>query len=567
VAAAPTVPLGLARFAPAAGELLADQRALWQQRVLDATAAARPAARLDLARFFLAHGLAAEALAVLAAAGDEAAADEPQRRARQALTGAAQLLMDRLDQAAAGLEAGASDADPEVALWQAVLAGARADWPGAAQALDRSERTLDGYPPALRLRLGLPAARIAIEAGRQNEATRLLGLLQELELGPSGRAQVAFVDGLAQARRGAIDDADRIWGALEHSRDRQARLEAGYARVELLLEAGRLSPAEALARLVAAQPLWRPHPRELAMLDGLAGLYLENGEPARALQVWQEVLSHFPGAPDGARITQAMRAGFVAALPPADGVGIGALRAYALYREFPELVPDGALGERLRRRVAAQLAGLDLITPAADVLDPLLDDLNGPAKAQAGADLAELWLRAPDPAAALAALERSEVVDDLPEAMRVRRVVLRARALAAQDQPAAALTLLAGGTDLIQRRLRAEILWRERDWPRLAGALEDLLQVYADQDTPLAEAEQDLVIKLALAYARQGQARPLAELRVRFGKAMRGQAGEPAFLMATLTSGQAPGREAALAITEQHVERARAYLETIRPGR
>ena len=265
--APPAGPLGLGRHAPATRASLADQRALWQRRVLDATAADRPVARLDLARFLLAHGLASEALAVVSVAGASAAlVDGSQQLARQALTGAAQLLMDRLDEAAVGLEVPGLNADPEVALWRAILAGARADWPRAAQELDRSDRTLDGYPAPLQLRLGLPAARIAIEAGDQAATGRLLGLLQALELGPIERARVAFVDGLAQARRDAFDDAERIWGGLEQSQDRPTRIEAGYARVQLLLDAGRLSrprlwpgsppPGRSGGRIRASPPCW-----------------------------------------------------------------------------------------------------------------------------------------------------------------------------------------------------------------------------------------------------------------------------------------------------------------------
>ncbi len=567
VPSAVSAPLGLARFAPATRDSLAERRVFWQQRVLSAAAGDRPAARLDLARFFLAHALAAEALGALGVAADpdDAPAGGPLELARRSLTGAAQLLMSRLDEAAAGLAAPALDGDPEAALWRAVLAAAGADWPRAARELDRSGRTLDGYPRPLQFRLGLPAARIAIEAGNQDEAARLLDRIEALELEPRERARAAFVDGLAHARRGAIDDADRIWGVLEQGPEGQTRIEAGFARVQMLLDAGRLTPAQALARLVAARPLWRPYPQEPAMLDGLALLYLRNHEPARALRSWQELLSHFPDAPDSLRIGKAMRDTFVATLLPADGTGVGALRAYALYREFPDLAPDGALGDRLRQRLATQLAGLELLEPAADLLGPLMDQQTAPAKADTGAQLAKLWLRAPDPAAALAALDRSRVEGDLPPALGVQRRALRARALAAQDQPDAALALLADGGDRVERQLRAEILWQARDWPRLIGALEDLLPARPGPGAALTEADQDLVIKLAVAHARQGQAQALAGLRARFGEAMHGQAGEPAFLMATLTPGPPAPTEAALAAAGEHLDRVRAYLDTSRP--
>jgi hypothetical protein len=561
-------PLGLARFAPASPSSILERRTYWQQRVVNASARDRPSARLDLARFFLAQALGAEALAVVEVAKPEATPLEPALElARRTITGAAQLLMDRPDEAATGLEAPALDADPEAALWRAVLAGARADWPRAARELARSGATLDEYPAPLQLRLGLPVARIAIEAGDQDEAARRLGRLQALELGPVERDRVAFIAGLAKARRGALDEADEIWHRLERSEDRQTRIAAGFARVQMLLHAGRLSPAEALARLAAARPLWRPHPEEPAMLDGLARAYLQNHEPSAALYIWREVLSRFPGTPDAARIAKAMRDSFVASLLPADGTGIGPIRAFALYRDFPELVPDGALGERLRRSLAAQLAGLDLIEPAASLLGPSLEDLEMPTKAETGAWLAELWLRAPNPAAALAALDRTETAGDLAEALSRQRRLLRARALAASDRQESALALLEGGADPAERRLRAGILWDQHDWPRLIGALEPLLPAGAGPRGPLAEPEQELVIRLAVAYAHQGEARALEELRRRLGEAMHGQASEPAFLMATLPSLRAPGLVPALAAADEELGRVRAYLQTILPAR
>jgi hypothetical protein len=561
-------PLGLARFAPASPSSILERRTYWQQRVVNASAPDRLAARLDLARFFLAQALGAEALAVVEVAEPEGIPPEHGLElARRTITGAAQLLMDRPDEAATGLEAAALDADPEAALWRAVLAGTRANWPRAARELVRSGATLDEYPVRLQLRVGLLVARIAIEAGNQDEAARRLGRLQALELGPVERDRVAFVAGLAKARRGALDEADEIWRRLERSEDRQTRIAAGFARVQMSLQSGGLSPAEALARLVAARPLWRPHPEEPAMLDALARAYLQNHEPSSALYVWREVLSRFPGTPDAAQIARAMRDSFVASLLPTDGIVIGPIRAFALYRDFPELAPDGPLGERLRRRLAAQLAGLDLIEPAASLLEPSLEHMDMPAKAETGAWLAELWLRAPNPPAALAALDRTETGGNLAETLSRQRRLLRARALAVSDRQNSALALLAGGADSAERRLRVEILWNQHDWPRLIGALEPLLPADARPRGSLAEAEQELVVRLAVAYAQQGEVQALEGLRRRFGEAMRGQASEPAFLMATLPSARAPGLAPALAAADEELGRVRAYLQTIRSAR
>jgi hypothetical protein len=262
--------------------------------------------------------------------------------------------------------------------------------------------------------------------------------------------------------------------------------------------------------------------------------------------------------PDGGRVDRRLRAAFEEAL--LHDQTVGAVRAYALYRDLPELVPAGAAGDRVRRRLATRLAELDLLAPAATLLGGLVDGSGGAARAEAGAELATLWLRAPDPEAALAALDRSHVAAGLPGELERRRRVLRARALAAARRPADALALLDGQTSSSERELQAEILWQIRDWPPLAATLEGLLERRETSDAALSGADQDLVLRLAIAYGQQADGAALERLRARFGAAMRDQPAEPAFLMATMTPGQPRAPDAILAVAAEHLDRMRTYL-------
>ena len=548
-------PLGLARFAQASPD-----RSALQQRIAQAPPAERPRARLELARWFLARAMAPEARAVLDALG--ASEHDPaggHQRVRERLAGAAALLMEQLDDAATALDDPALDADPEVALWRAALAAAREDWPRGARELERARSVLAGYPPALQLRLGLPAAQAASEAGAHELAAHVLSALAKLQLTAGQRARVAFYEGLAAARRGASARADEIWRALEGGPDHDSRIKSVYARVQLRLDEGRLDPEQALATLAPARALWRGHPWEARMLQGLAELYLQSGDRAGAIRVWHDLLAGFPGLPDAGRIDRARRAALEEVLLQ-DGT-VGAVRAYALYRDFPELVAAGAAGDRVRRRLAARLAELDLLEPAAALLGELVEARpSGAARAEAGAELAALWLRAPDPAAALAALDRSHLGPGLPAELERHRRMLRARALAAARRPAEALALLDGHTSSSARALQAEILWQIRDWPRLAATLEELLGRRAGPAAALSETDQDLVLRLAIAYGQQADGAALDRLRARFGAAMRAQPGEPAFLMATMTPGRPLAPEAILAVAAEHLGRVRAYL-------
>jgi uncharacterized Zn finger protein len=187
--------------------------------------------------------------------------------------------------------------------------------------------------------------------------------------------------------------------------------------------------------------------------------------------------------------------------------------------------------------------------------------LRGVARAATGADLAALWLREPAPEAALAALERTRVEATLPPALAERRRMLQADALAREGRSAAALALLEDLATNAADDLRVEILWREQDWPNLIAALEHALARRADAQSPLSDEEQVMVLKLALAHGRLGESAAVAQVQERFAAALRGQAIEPAFLMATTAPTTAAEPEAVLATAEQHLRRVRAYLD------
>jgi hypothetical protein len=108
-----------------------------------------------------------------------------------------------------------------------------------------------------------------METGDTGLAATLLAQLQGLELVAGERARIEFLSGVASARSGAIEAADQIWRMLEHDGPVDVRIDAAFARTELLLAAGELKPAEAIARLAPTRGLWPGRPREEAMLRGL----------------------------------------------------------------------------------------------------------------------------------------------------------------------------------------------------------------------------------------------------------------------------------------------------------
>ena len=77
----------------------------------------------------------------------------------------------------------------------------------------------------------------------------------------------------------------------------------------------------------------------------------------------------------------------------------------------------------------------------------------------------------------------------------------------------------------------------------------------------MSAEDQELVLRLAVAYAQQTDDHALGRLRARFGPALRGEAAEPAFLMATMAPGRAATPEGVLAVAAEHLARVQSYLD------
>jgi hypothetical protein len=156
-------------------------------------------------------------------------------------------------------------------------------------------------------------------------------------------------------------------------------------------------------------------------------------------------------------------------------------------------------------------------------------------------------------------LAQSHVGGGVPAELRARRRRLQATALAKRNRPRDALGVLERDPSRAAQHLRAAILWQSHDWPRFIASVEPLLADRVGAEAPLTKAEQELVIKLAVAHVQRGEVQQLARLRARFGPKMQGEAGEAAFLMATLTSKPTAEPDALLTDAADHLARIRAF--------
>jgi hypothetical protein len=192
------------------------------------------------------------------------------------------------------------------------------------------------------------------------------------------------------------------------------------------------------------------------------------------------------------------------------------LEFVALIDENADLVPDTPDGDAMEGVLADKLVALDLPDRAGPVLDKLMRAAPpGPGRAALGARLAKLRLTDSDAAgvqAALAALTASDAAD-LPPALTEQRAILRANALASQGDAAGAISTLAGFDSVPADAVRATIMEQAKDWVGADRALSEYVAKTVPDTGTLDDNARRLLLRLATAAARAGDATTLATLR------------------------------------------------------
>jgi hypothetical protein len=244
-----------------------------------------------------------------------------------------------------------------------------------------------------------------------------------------------------------------------------------------------------------------------------AELRAQAGAPRAALAVLRESLDALPEAAETLRarmqriFADALAADAVTPIPPLDLV--------ALADENPDLIAEGEPGLALAKRLADRLAALDLPQRAAPVLEKLVAGAApGVVRAELGGRLAANRLLLGDSLGALSALGAT-ASDTLPPPVLEARMLVWARATAAQGDANRAAAALAAVDTPGALELRAQLLEQAKDWN---GATEALRR-YADRtvptEGPLTDAQAATLLRLATAAAQAGDEAVLGGLRIR----------------------------------------------------
>ena len=479
----------------------------WRQ-IVAAVPAERQAARWTFAQSLIGRARAAEALGVL----EVMAADDPDLAlvpAWQRARGVALVLLGRADEASLALADERLARDPEACLWRVRAAGTLVDLGCAMPALASRSRTE-------RRPFVLAAAAAAIARGRHQPALTWLADLSPTDRG-ADLLRARALKGIGQSDRATLllKRVVRVGAADQRAAARLALIEAGIA-------SGGLAPATALRALDELRFGWRGDAVERRALTLSVDLATRSSDLPRTLAAGAVLFRYFDlGAAHG-RLLSDLQRHLGSALAAESKLPLA--QAAGLFWEYRDLLPAGAAGDRLVDILAARLQRAGLYARAADLLQHRLtgraeDIEKGPLSVR----VASLFILAGDPDRAIHTLRDTDAIA-YPLEMHADRRRIEAAALDLLGKSAEALATIQDVADA--DGLRAEILWRARDWEGLAA-----------QAMPAAGAMTDVaqagVLRHAIALAMLGREADLTALNARYAASFARLPTGPTFAMLT----------------------------------
>jgi hypothetical protein len=170
------------------------------------------------------------------------------------------------------------------------------------------------------------------------------------------------------------------------------------------------------------------------------------------------------------------------------------------------------------RKLAKRLVDVDLLDQAAELLKYQADNrLDGVPRAEVATDLAVIQLMNRKPEDALIALASSRTTL-LPNGLNAERRVVEARALAQLGRYDHALEILGKDNGAEAAEVRAEVAWKQRDWPLAGKLIEARLGDRWKSETPLTPEEETKVLRAGAAYSLAGDDAALTRLRTRYSR-------------------------------------------------
>ena len=470
---------------------------------------------MALARFLVGSEMSFEAIGVLNALARQhpQILDDPEFRG---LRGIARTLARRYAEAETDFSAPPLADDPSTALWRAYVATQLAQYAEARALFVKGVEAYGLMSPLWKSRFARADARAALAQGDLVGADNRIRMALEEKVDPEEQLRARLIQGRVIELQGHKDRALRVYAAIATAPVESISAPATLRATQIRLELGQIKPAQAASVFDNLRYRWRGDATELETIRALGQLYLAQGRYREALEALRSAGVRLPDLPEALQLQADLNHAFRGLFLDGHADGLEPTQALALFFDFKELAPLGADGDLMVRKIVRRLVDVDLLPQAADLLKYQAEErLDGVAKAQVSTDLAVIYLMDRKPEQALQAINASRTTV-LPNALNAERRLVEARAWTGLGRYESALEIIGRDKGREADDLRAEILWKQKNWVAAGPLFEKSLGDRWKTATPLTTDEEGRLLRAGVAYSLAGDDGALARLQGRY---------------------------------------------------
>jgi tetratricopeptide (TPR) repeat protein len=473
--------------------------------------AAPTVARMALARFLVGSDLSFEAIGLLndAARASPRLTDNAEFRG---LRGVARVMARRYKEAAADFSAPVLVEDPSSSLWRGYVASQQAQWAEARSDFAKGADAFNQFSPTWRARFARADAQAALALGDTAAAEARIRLALSYKTDVSEELATRLLQARIFEREGHQDRALKMYAAIATAPIESLSSPALLRATQIRLQTGKLSTVQAATVFDGLRYRWRGDATELETIRALGQLYLGQGRYREALEALRSAGVRMPDLPEALQLQADLSAAFRALFLGGMADGLEPVQALALFYDFKDLTPIGSDGDQMVRKLVRRLVDVDLLSPAAELLKYQVDNrLDGVPKAQVASDLAVIYLMDRQPEKALQAINGSRTTA-LPAALNAERRIIEARGWAGVGRFDSALEIIERDKSKDAQDLRAEISWKQKDWPKAGPVFEKALGDRWKNPAALSAEEEGKLLRAGVAYSLAGDNVALARL-------------------------------------------------------
>ncbi len=473
------------------------------------------AARMALARFLVGNELSYEAIGVLnnAARSRQTLMGDAEFRA---LRGVAKVMAGRLKEAETDLATPVLSDAPAAQVWRGYIAAQAGNYAEARQKFAAGLIAQNQFSPVWRARHARADAEAALALGDFASASARLNEALAEKLPPEEALSLRLVQARLFEAQGQKERALAVYNAVTRAPLEQLAAPALLRATQIRLDKGELTPGQAAGVFDGLRYRWRGDATELETIRLLGQLYLGQGRYREALETLRSAGQRLPDLPQAVQLQADLAAAFRGLFLDGLADGLEPIQALALFYDFKDLTPIGADGDLMVRRLVRRLVDVDLLAPAAELLKYQVENrLDGVPRAQVATDLALIYLMDRKPESAMQAINASRTTL-LPGVLNTERRIITARALMGLGRLDAAGEIIEPDKSPEAQDVRAEIAWKQHDWPLAAAMFERSLGERWKQALPLRVEEEGKLLRAGVAYSLAGDDEALTRLRDRY---------------------------------------------------